>query len=208
MRAAGWITCLWPGLSRLWFRGEVLGLLTATAFASLLNLLLVATFIWPELVHPVVWYAGWLIVTVFWCCGFWRSVRRWPELTGRALAGAGEDLFIQAQAEYLKGHWFEAETLLRQLLRHCNRDVDVLLMLATLYRRTGRLDEAEKQLDRMDRLDEARKWRWEIAQERETLKQRAASKSNAAPKANTETTETDPGTDTSNEELGTRVPQT
>ena len=85
-------------------------------------------------------------------------------------------LFIQAQAEYLKGHWFEAETLLRRILRHCSRDADALLMLATLYRRTKRWDEARRQLDRLDRLDGSRKWRLEIAQERERLRKLAAGK--------------------------------
>jgi cytochrome c-type biogenesis protein CcmH/NrfG len=47
-------------------------------------------------------------------------------------------------------------------------------MLATLYRHTRRYDEAAKQLDRLDRLDEAVKWRWEIERERELLKRKAA----------------------------------
>jgi ATP/maltotriose-dependent transcriptional regulator MalT len=72
-------------------------------------------------------------------------------------------------------------------------------MLATLYRRTGRYDEAAKQLDRMDRLDEARKWRWEIAQERATLKRLAASKTDIAK------TGTDTSTDATTEKLDNRV---
>jgi len=64
-------------------------------------------------------------------------------------------------------------------------------MLATLYRRTKRYEEATKQLDRLDRLDEAYKWRSEIAQERDTLKRLAASKAesnNVGKDAGTEAT--------------------
>ena len=200
MHSSPYIICLWPGLPRLWIRGDWAALAIAVAFGAALNLVLVSSFIWPELLPPSFNLIGWLIVGTVWLASVfhaYRSLPNWrepPRVDDRGL-------FIRAQAEYLKGHWFEAETLLRQLLRHCSRDVDVLLMLATLYRRTGRCDEAAKQLDRLDRLDEACKWRWEIAQERGTLKRLAASK------MNTEKTGTDPGTDASNEELDNRVPQ-
>ena len=57
MRALPAITCLWPGLSRLWWRGEWAGLALAVVFGAALNLVLVSTFIWPELLP-----AGWVIV--------------------------------------------------------------------------------------------------------------------------------------------------
>ena len=76
-------------------------------------------------------------------------------------------------------------------------------MLATLYRRTGRYDEASKQLDRLERLDNASKWRGEIQQERSALMQLANS---------TEDIDDDAGTDVRRdalkEELDDQVPQT
>jgi hypothetical protein len=43
------LLCLWPGLARLWLRGDLRGLLAAVGFAGLLNAALVATLIWPEI---------------------------------------------------------------------------------------------------------------------------------------------------------------
>jgi len=76
--------------------------------------------------------------------------------------------------------------------------LDALLLLATLYRHTRRCDEAAKQLDRLDRLDEAVKWRWEIEHERELLKRRAASPRKNAESSDSEGTEI--GTDATKEE--------
>jgi tetratricopeptide (TPR) repeat protein len=200
MHSSPYIICLWPGLPRLWIRGDWVALAIAVTFGAALNLVLVSSFIWPELLPPSFNLIGWLILGTVWLASVLQAYRSLPHLREPPRVD-DRGLFIQAQAEYLKGHWFEAETLLRQLLRYCSRDVDVLLMLATLYRRTGRYDEAAKQLDRLDRLDESPKWCWEIAQERETLKRRPASKTNK------ENTGTDSGTDTSNEELDNSVPQ-
>lgn len=201
MHSSPYIICLWPGLPRLWIRGDWAALAIAVAFGAALNLVLVSSFVWPELLPRSFILIGWLVLGTVWLASVFQAYRSLPHLREPPRVD-DRGLFIQAQAEYLKGHWFEAETLLRQLLRHCSRDVDVLLMLATLYRRTGRHDEAAKQLDRLDRLDEARKWRWEIIQERTTLKRLAASKTSV------ENTGTDTGTNASNEELDKRVPQT
>jgi hypothetical protein len=47
--------------------------------------------------------------------------------------------------------------------------VDAGLLLAAIYRQTGRLDEAECQLDHIERFDEAAKWALEIDRERRWL---------------------------------------
>jgi len=200
MHSSPYIICLWPGLPRLWIRGDWVALATAVAFGAALNLALVSSFVWPELLPPAFNLIGWFILGTVWLASVFQAYRSLPHLREPPRVD-DRGLFIQAQAEYLRGHWFEAETLLRQLLRHCSRDVDVLLMLATLYRRTRRYDEAGKQLDRLDRLDEAHKWRWEIAQERGTLKRQAASNTSG------ENTGTDAGTDAATEELDNPVPQ-
>ncbi len=192
MHSSPYIICLWPGLPRLWIRGDWAALATAVAFGAALNLVLVSSFVWPELLPPSFNLIGWLVLGTVWLASAIQAYRSLPHLREPPQVD-DRGLFIQAQAEYLKGHWFEAETLLRQLLRYCSRDVDVLLMLATLYRRTKRYDEAAKQLDRLDRLDEACRWRWEIAQERATLRQLAAAKNE------TENLGTDTGTEATTE---------
>lgn len=42
-----WAAYLWPGLPHLWIEGSWAGLLLAIGFGALLNLLILATFIWP-----------------------------------------------------------------------------------------------------------------------------------------------------------------
>ncbi len=201
MHCSPYIICLWPGLPRLWIRGDWAALTTAVMFGAGLNLVLVSSFVWPELLPPSFNLIGWVVVGTVWLASVFHAYRSLPHLREPPRVD-DRGLFIQAQAEYLKGHWFEAETLLRQLLRYCSRDADVLLMLATLYRRTKRYDEAEKQLDRLDRLDEAVKWRAEIQQERDTLTRIKNTKTE------TENVGTEISTDAPTEELDNRVPQT
>ncbi len=173
MQSSTYIICLWPGLPRLWIRGDWVALAVAVAFAAALNLALVASFIWPNLLPDSLTLAGWIVLGTIWLGSVVQAHRSLPHLREPPQVN-DRGLFIQAQNEYLKGHWFEAETLLRRLLRQCSRDVDARLMLATLYRRTKRYDEAIKQLDRMVGLVEGAKWRSEIAQERDTLKRLVA----------------------------------
>lgn len=88
------------------------------------------------------------------------------------LAGgeAGEvEPLAAAIDEYLRGKWYEAERLLRQQMRREKKDAEAMLMLATLCRHTGRLEEAERRLDELAALEAARKWEVEIAAERKLL---------------------------------------
>jgi cytochrome c-type biogenesis protein CcmH/NrfG len=81
----------------------------------------------------------------------------------------GDELLTRAQREYLTGDWLETEALLQQILRTNDDDADARLMLATLYRRTGRIAEADECLNRLDRMEAAGKWALEIARERSLL---------------------------------------
>jgi hypothetical protein len=67
----------------------------------------------------------------------------------------------------------DAELTLLKLLGQRADDADVRLMLASLYRHCGRLREAEAELRYLERFESAVKWRWEIAQERQLLAERA-----------------------------------
>ena len=140
MERANWLTCFWPGLSRLWIKGHWSGLFASLLFAGLLNLAIASRFIWPELLPPVLALSLWAGVAGFWIHGFFQSWRQMPLLTAsqpvRRVAGGrdgneeqteddvltdghDEDLFESAQQEYLKQNWYEAETLLRKLLQAC-----------------------------------------------------------------------------------------
>ena len=80
----------------------------------------------------------------------------------------------------MKGDYYQAEHVLEGLLRRNLRDVDARLMLATLLRHTGRLDEAAGQLDTLARFEGAGKWELEMRRERELLAEAKTHKATAA----------------------------
>lgn len=167
------LACLWPGLPRLWFRGEVGGLLAACGFAAAVNLLLVTGVLWPEVAPPVLRAVGLFVAAIWWLLSLTASLRQFPQFAAGTDDDPHKGLFVTAQGEYLKGSWIEAEALLRKLLRHRSRDCEALLLLAALYRRTGRIDEARLQLQNLARLEASSLWQLEIRTERELLRRRA-----------------------------------
>jgi hypothetical protein len=168
MRRAPWALYLWPGLPQLCLYGSWAGLLVAIACAAILDLLLLGTFGWCELIgesfRTAVWATGgasWLIavgLSAIWC-------RRYGRINGRS----GNDLFGEAVNHYLRGDYFQAEILLERLLRADVRDLEARLMLATLMRHTGRFAEATQQLDTLVRFEGAAHWQMEVEQERDLL---------------------------------------
>ncbi|MFT5526688.1 MAG: hypothetical protein ACI9HK_004667 [Pirellulaceae bacterium] len=171
MRASPVLTCFWPGLPQLWLRGQWFGLIAALGFAVMLNFALLATFVWPELSRTMLPALGWLVVGVVWISSTWFSLRIRSLENAASEADGGVDLYPQAQSEYLRGHWFEAETLLQTLLRRNDHDLEAHLLLVTMYRHTNRLAEATKQLDLLQSLGGWQKWQMEVLRERELLEE-------------------------------------
>lgn len=162
-------TCLWPGLSQLWVEGAWSGLAMAFGFACLFNLLLLNSLVWTEWVEPGMRRAAWTVLAAFWLVSAWMS-RRWCAKKNAAKHPDPErDLFLRALGEYLKGNWYEAESICQQLLRDKARDAEAELMLATILRHTGRYAAARERLNDLKRRDDAAKWEWEIANELERL---------------------------------------
>lgn len=168
MRGAWW-TCLWPGLPQLWMRGTWSGLALAVGFSLLLDGALVVSFAWTELVGPTLRTAAWTVLGACWLASVVAGCRwRWRQgAVPLEVREAG--LFERARDEYLRGHWLDAETTLHELLARDPRDVDARLLLASLYRRTRRYDEAHRVLARLERLDGGEKWSDEIRRERALL---------------------------------------
>lgn len=167
-------TLAWPGLARLWLRGQWQGLGTAALFAGLLNGLIITTFLWPRLVGSeqaavVFNVLGWFVVVCFWGASFWTTWHHLPRWRPGADARGDDALFLRAQNEYLQGHWYDAEQLLARLLQDAPRDADAHLLLATLYRHTRRYEEARKRLALIERLEHGGRWLFEIDEERRRL---------------------------------------
>jgi hypothetical protein len=163
-----WAVYFWPGLAQLAHRGSWAGLGLAIVAAVLLNITLLGTFVWSELIGSdlriICWVAVGLVWTISGCVSAWslggRSNRRHP---------AAGDPFSAVIDSYLKGNWIEAERLLDGLLRRNSRDLEARLMLVTLLRHTKRIEEATRQLNVLVRLDGAQRWNLEMHREGELL---------------------------------------
>lgn len=175
-----WATYLWPGLPQVCGHGSWSGLAVAIGFAGLLNLGLAASLVWCELLTPGVRTVVWTTILAIWGGSLVFSSRADRRNALREEAPQPNDTFAKAIDLYLKGSWFEAESVLVDLLRRNPRDVDAGLMLATLLRHTGRCDEAAAHLDRLDRIESSVKWYWEIQGERQRLSEPVAQDDDAA----------------------------
>jgi Tetratricopeptide repeat len=168
MRLTFWFARIWPGFAQVWLLGRWEGLALAAAFAAALNLALVATFVWPQSwgVGTSPWAAtgGWIAVVCLWTWG-WRWLRRdWPRLVP-AQPGVNPKIetgFREAQHAYLRGHWLEVESELRRMLDHQPGDVEALLLLASVQRRTHRWNEAKQTLNDLKIADKSARWLPEI----------------------------------------------
>ena len=169
MEPRHYLTCLWPGLPELWWRGRLSALPPAIAFAMGLNLLLIMRFIYPE------WLSGTLVRIACWVAiGSWifyivRSVREVPLIIAPRTVCEEPDRFQEAQWEYLQSNWVEAEKLLLAVLAIEPRDPPALLLLSGVYRHTDRLPQAEILMLELSRLEVAEAWWLEIEAEQRRI---------------------------------------
>ncbi len=162
MRLARYAMYLWPGLPDLWWRGSPVGFALALGFATALNLVVAATWVWDSLLGPGRTGILWAGLIAVWIGLLLVSLRR---AIRADFAARLPDTFATALAEYLRGNWLEAETHVRQLLAKHPADVEAALLLATVQRHTLRIDEARATLDELVRWDGAEAWQMEIDQE-------------------------------------------
>jgi hypothetical protein len=174
MRPLLWIACLWPGLPQAWRLGSLRGLGLAIAFAAGLNLALVCSLVWqrwPIASLPAgstaaiawVWVLGLWIVGIRWTAGNWRHLCP-PK---PAADPKTDDWFRDAQHEYLKGHWIEAEGLLTRLLARQPADLEARLLLASVQRRNKQREQARRTLTELQPI--AGRWQREIEAELKQL---------------------------------------
>ena len=172
-----WITCCWPGLAQLWLRGQWRGLLVAAGFAGVLNVNLAATLIWPEWL-PTLWcQAMWLALGITWLLAglhsysLVASIQNLTTINEQPLSEAAKknDYYVEAQTYYLQQNWFEAEQCLTKAIAANEHDIESLLMLASLYRHTGRTNEARQVLEHVTKLERTDKWNWELVRETQLL---------------------------------------
>jgi hypothetical protein len=163
------LSCFWPGLAWAWWHGSARGLLAAIGFGWTLTLLLLATFVWPGWFAPRWVGLLWLSLLVYWLVEIVRGQWTWTQLRRHGLPQPNDDRFTAAQREYLRGNWFEAESLLQEILHDAPRDAEAQLLLAGVLRHCRRWNAAARRLDFLEALDTASIWRFEIARERQHL---------------------------------------
>jgi len=177
MRLSLWMASLWPGSAWAWRLGRWQGLALAVAFAVVVNGALIATFADSRGLSAVtartIASIGWVSVLGLWALGLVWLRRDWPRLSaeGSEKADAQTDgLFRQAQHEYLKGHWIEAEILIGSLLARRPADVEATLLLASIQRRSKRWREAKRTLHDLQQMAEE-EWLLEIGVELEQIEE-------------------------------------
>ncbi len=124
MLAPDRLSCFWPGLAKAWWRGSASALLAALMFGWGLCVLMLATFVWPKLVSLVA--SDQLLDRDADLLGHRVCAQQlaiWQHAS-RCSPVAGDNRFAQAQSEYLKGNWFEAESLLHAILADAPRDAE------------------------------------------------------------------------------------
>jgi hypothetical protein len=165
---------LWPGFPQLWVDGNWFGLAQAVGFAILLQGALLATVVWTGLLGSLGWWTLWGAVVASWLTGVYASLGWYASRpTAAGVEPRARDLFPRALNEYLLGNWFKAEADCRELLSSQNHDVDAGLLLVSVLRRSGRVEEARGQLNQLRQWDAAAKWEWEIRNEQQQLDNQA-----------------------------------
>jgi len=163
--ALRYLTILWPGLPWLWLRGSAPGFILAAAFGVTLNVAMVTTWVWTDLVDLPFRIAAWAGAAAIWMLATASAVSAFPPPIPRGRSPSVDALFEEARNCYLARDWVGAEQRLRDLLRLAPTDGEAQLLLGTLLRRVGRLPEARGALEALARSDAGAPWRGAISRE-------------------------------------------
>jgi len=170
MNQSPYVTCLWPGLTQLWWRGRLVALLHAVAFAVVVNFYLFCRFVYPQwLPSGVLDFLFWFTL-VTWIGLLIRDAKALPVIFHQmTVTNDNSGSFTDALCHALKGQCHEAEGLLTDMLAIEPRDPPSLLLLASVYRRTHRLEAANLLLREIRNLEVADGWWLEIQAEQDRV---------------------------------------
>ena len=149
----------------LWLRGNVAGLVIAMAFGVVLDVAILATWIWADLFDLEITLGLWAAAAVVWIVGTVSALAAFPPLISTTHTAANDGIFIAARDAYLARDWLLAETKLRALLIVSPTDGEAQLLLATLLRRVGRNREARAALETLSRSESGAAWNSAIGRE-------------------------------------------
>lgn len=159
----------WPGYPGLVRYGRWAFLAVTLVFALALNLLLILNFFWTEYLTTPQRGVLLLAFLLLWGALYGIAAQLARRVDAVEHADTKSDGFREATLQYLRGNWFETQCCLNMLLRKNPRDVEALLMLATLFRHTRRPEDAWAVHKKLDMLEDAAAWQYEIAREKHLL---------------------------------------
>jgi len=161
---------LWPGAGGILRQGRWSFLTIALVYGFAVCGVVAANFYWSEMLTGFFRTFSCVAVFVLWLILSGKSAAIEKKCRKmRCPPPPEKDGFIDAQHHYLQGNWFEAECCLTMLLKNNPRDIEAMLMLATLYRHKERYDEAARLLRELTLLEDAAVWKPEIRSEKRKL---------------------------------------
>jgi tetratricopeptide (TPR) repeat protein len=165
-----YLLCLWPGSGGVLRQGRWSFLMIALLYGFALCGVVMLNFYWSELLTENLRRGTYAMLVVLWLVLSNKSSRLEKQCHRMRLPPPPDkDALPDAQQHYLQGNWFEAECCLNMLLKKNPRDIEAMLMLATLYRHKERYDEAGNLLRELERLEDALPWKFEIRSEKRKL---------------------------------------
>jgi len=160
---------MYPGYAGMVRYGHRFFLAIALGFALLMDMFLIANYYWTELITKsqrnvflVVLLAAWIVLMLV--AAFWKH-----RLDAAVKPEQADETLLQTIGHYLRGDWFAAESLMLSYLEKYPKDIEMLLLQATMYRRTERYEEALLVLNRLQLLESSRYWHVEIEAERKMM---------------------------------------
>jgi uncharacterized protein HemY len=157
---------MFPGYSGITQYGHRSFLITALGFALLVDAFLIANFYWTAMLTPgqrnfclAALFGAWIALTV--TASFWKQY-----LASAMKTEPQDETYRQTICHYLRGDWFAAEAQMLPYLKKYPKDIEMLLLQATMYRHTERYEEALLVLEKLQLLQDSRHWYAEIENER------------------------------------------
>jgi hypothetical protein len=160
---------MYPGYSGIKQYGHRSFLAMALAFALLLDVFLIANFYWTALITTsqrnilfAALFGAWVALMV--AAAYWKY-----RLDAIAKPEQHDETFRQTLCHYLRGDWFAAESQILPYLKKYPKDIEMLLLQATMYRHAKRYEEALLVLNKLQLLQNSRYWYAEIESERQLI---------------------------------------
>ncbi|MFM8175028.1 MAG: hypothetical protein ACKN81_15910 [Pirellulaceae bacterium] len=162
----------WPGWTKLWNEGDLRSLLLSLLFGALLNLWFAATWTWPQWWTTQSWWSCLAALAVSASASALLAKDSLRSLAMRQIPAKSTDQWLRdAQDSYLQANYQEAEASLHRIFAAGNQDIEAMLLMISVLRRTGRIAQAQFCIDRLRLLERANPWLAELDHEQKKLRQ-------------------------------------